>query len=182
MKKIFRMVLLMKKFWKTLISCLLVVMTALSICACKPKPVFDIDDAKEALEDADYYVRVDDKLTAESCEYGEAIDERLTAYSEDGEDYIIMTLFETTGMAKKYYNYLVDEMDREVETIKSEIKMLEYYLKKFGDDMSSDEYDEIEDEIKEMKKELEEYKEEWCIGRRGKLVWVGNIDAIKDTK
>ncbi|MBE5739792.1 MAG: hypothetical protein E7349_02925 [Clostridiales bacterium] len=171
----------MKKFWKTLLSCLLMIISTLSICCCAPKPALDIDDAKDALEDADYDVEFITNPDTDEVEFAESIDKYLTAEGENDE-YICMILFDSATMAKKYYNTLLYSVESEIKQMEANIKACEYYLKKYDEKIKSDERDEIEDWIKEDKKDIEKYEEEYCIGRSGKLVWYGSIDAIKDTK
>lgn len=172
----------MKKFWKTLLSCILVIITTLSmLCSCTPKPVFDIDAAKDALEDAGYDVEFVSNPDDSDMDFAEAIKKRLEAYGENDE-YICMILFDSATMAKKIYDTIIFEMDSAIKQLKAEIKAYEYYLKKYKNKIKSDERDDLEDKIKEARKEMEKYKEEYCIGRSGKLVWYGSIDAIKDTK
>ena len=62
------------------------------------------------------------------------------------------------------------------------IESLEHQLKKYEDDLDSDEINEIEDEIKELNKALEKVEDEYVIGRSGKTVWAGTKDAIEDSK
>jgi hypothetical protein len=56
-------------------------------------------------------------------------------------------------------------------------------LKKYEDDMSSAEIDDLEDEIKDIEDEIEDLEDaSKYFGRSGKIVWVGTKGAIKDAK
>ncbi len=171
----------MKKTFLKLIALAVLLCTVFSITSCglfTAKPELDLKDAAKALEDEDYSVyHYDDE---DDLSVGVA--ERLSARSDDGDDYLYITVYETTKMAKLAYEELELENEAEIEYIKLEIKTLEYTLKKFEKDLTSDEIDEIEDEIKELEKYLEEMKDEYCFGRKGKAVWEGTKDAIKDSK
>ena len=73
-------------------------------------------------------------------------------------------------------------MDYKIDSLELEIKSVKHILAKYEKDLKSDEIKGYEDDLKDLEKELEEYKEEYVIGRSGKYVWYGTVDAIKDSK
>ena len=173
----------MKKLWKTLLSCLLMIVAVLSICCCSSKENLNIDKAKNSLEKANYDVEFISNPDPYDIDisFTNAIDKYLFAEGIHGEE-ICMILFDSEGMAKKYYKTLSLEIEYEISSIKADIKAYEYYLKHYKNKIKSDERNDIEDYINESRKELEDFKEEYAFGRSGKLVWFGNVDAINDAK
>lgn len=168
----------MKKILISLLMALMLCSLAVFGVACStnlgPKPELDIDDAQEALEDEDYYVKIYE-------EEGEPeFESRL--YAVKGDDYIeiywcndkqtAMILFDTTKKA----------LETRIGQIELQMKMIENKLDKYEDDLDSDEIDDLEDELKELKKELKDYKEDYAYGIDGKVVWYGTADAVKDSK
>lgn len=155
---------------KKILSLLLVLVTMLAVCtslvACGgPKPNLDFDSAKQNLAENGYRAHVED-----GEEYGgylgEAIEQRLFAYDED-DNYIYIYEFKDSKAAKLYYEYIKEGSDAEYEFYKR-------YLKKYGDDLTREEREELEDYIKEL--------EDWVVGRSGKYVWYGTKDAVNATK
>ncbi len=162
----------MKKTIKALIALMLVFCTIFTLTSCSV-PEFDLENAKENLEDEDYYVSY-----REDYEIG--ISEYLYASSDD--DMLRVFICETRKMAKLIYQELKLSMESEMESLKLEIKSVKHILNKFEDEMSDDEIDEYEDRLDELEEQLELYKKEYVIGKRGKTVWAGTKDAIKDSK
>lgn len=156
---------------KKLLSLLLVLVTMLAICtslvACGgAKPNLDFDSAKQNLAENGYSAYVED---AKGGYFGEAIEQRLIAHDED-DDYIYIYEFKDEKAAKLYYN------DAKIYYGKNsaEYKFYKHYLKKYGDDMTSDERKDVADYIEEL--------ENYVVGRSGKYVWYGTKDAVNATK
>lgn len=168
----------MKKTLKALLALTLALACVLTLVACA-KPKLNLEKAKDNLEDNDYYVSYE--TARKNLEPG--MEEMLSAYGEDG-DYVVIVKFSTKKLAKLQYKIIKTEINNDIEETKLEIKALEYTLKKFGDDLSADEEDDIKDDIKDLKDELEELEESLkYIGRSGKYVWYASSkDAIKATK
>lgn len=168
----------MKKLLAALLVLTMLVCT-LALTSCGAKPELDLDDAKDALEDAKYTVMVeDDKDNLDMP----GLVEMLSARDEDGENYLYIYVFDNTKTAKLFYEQMKLQYDAEVEITELEIKYYEHVLDKYEDDLESDEIDEYKDEIKELKKDLEETKDEHCYGRSGKTVWVGTKKAVEASK
>ncbi len=165
----------MKKLLVVLLALTMLVGT-LALTSCGARPELDLDDAEDALEDADYYVDVDDDFDDPS------IDEKLTAYSDDHDDYITITVYKDTKTAKLQYEKLKYESKVEKEYLEMQIEYYEHILDEYEDDLDSDDIDDLEDELKAIKKQLKNFDEENCIGRSGKTVWYGTKKAIEDTK
>ena len=158
---------------KKILSLLLVLVTMLAVCsslvACGgAKPNLDFDSAKQNLEENGYSAHVED-----GEEYGgyrgAATEQRLFAYDKD-DNYIYIYEFKDEKAAKLYYN------DAKIYYGKNsaEYKFYKYYLKKYGDDMTSDERKDVADYIEEL--------ENYVVGRSGKYVWYGTKDAVNATK
>ena len=161
-----------------ILALLLIVATAFAITSCSAKPELDFDDAKKNLKGNDYTVTVVD----DEDELDIGVVERLSARSEDGDDYVYIIRYEKTKMAKLAYEAMKLQYDAEIESIELEIKQIEYILDKYDRDLTSDEIDEYEDKIKELEDELEEMTEENAFGIKGKVVWMGTVGAIEDSK
>ena len=164
----------MKKLLAVLLVAAMLVSSVFVLSSCGKKPRLDLEKAKDALEDNDYYVSYSEKLDDAGLE------ERLSAYKDDHSLYIVKC--EKASTAKLYYQMLKLEMDAKIESIEMEIKFTKHMLSKYEGDMTSSEIDELEDELKELEKELEEYKEDYVIGKSGKYVWYGDAKAIEDSK
>ncbi len=143
------------------------------------KPEFDLELAKENLEDRDYYVSyhvIDDYYS------NNGIKENLVATNPKTGGEIEIYLYENEKIAKLSLEVIKFEFEQEKEYCELEIKFLEEYLKVYKNKLSSSEIDEIEDEIKELKLEIEEEFDQYTFGRRGKIVWIGNEKGINATK
>ena len=163
---------------KAILIALLILSMVFGFVSCAAKPELDISDAKKNLKREDYVVEAEDD--DDNLEVG--VVEELVAYSEDGEDYIVIIQYDSIKLAKMNYKLLKQEFDSQIKALKLEIKQIEYVLKKYDKELDSDEIDEYKDEIKELKNEIEEMQEEGAFGRSGKTVWVGTSNAIKDSK
>ena len=176
----------MKKILTGLLALVMLMSSVFVLSSCSAeKPELDLDDAKKALEEAEYDVTYDEK-------YDEpGIVARLYARKGIGEesewggydDYYRVYIYECekSSTASLLYKQQKKELEMEIEYYKMEIKYLEHILDKYEDDMDSEEINECKDEIKEMKKELEEL-EDYVVGKSGKYVWYGDAKAIKATK
>lgn len=168
----------MKKMTVKFLALALVLASLFSLASCSlfaKKPNRDLEDAADILEDAKYdvsYIDDEDDLSIGYVEY-------LHASKKD--DYIRVIVFADAKLANLYYESLKMDKEFERDELKLEIKSLEHMLKKYEDDMDSDEVDNYEDELKEAKKELDEL-DEVVIGKSGKTVWKGTKKAIEDSK
>lgn len=180
----------MKKLWAKLLSGVLAVMCLFAVAGCS-SPKLNFDKAEDNLKDEDYEVICTDEeeKMGSALRYidlpsqaAPAVEEVLAAYSEDGDDMLIIIKFEKTKAAKMVYKHLRAEMRYEIQSAKDQIEMYEWFVKKYDDDLSSQEIDYMEDAIKDMKDELKDMKKETSLGRSGKYVWIGTKDAVKDSK
>ncbi len=167
----------MSKFFKISVAVLLLICSLLSFCSCASRPLLDLKEAAENLEDEGYVVTYNDD--AEDSDPSEQ--EYLYAYG-DSDDRLVITVFTHSRMATLRYESLKMSYENNIDSIKLQIETLKYEIKKYGDDLDDDELDELEDELDELEDELEYYKEDYCIGKSGKTVWYGTKDAIKDSK
>ena len=164
----------MKKFLTLMLAVLMLVSSVVVLSSCGAKPKLNLEKAEEALKDNDYMVSYSDDID----EAG--IEESLSAYKKD--DSLMIVKFAKSSTAKLYYQQMKMELDYQLESIKLEIKTTKHLLAKYEKDMKSDEIKGLEDELKDLEKELEEFEETYVIGRSGKCVWYGTVDAIKDSK
>ena len=164
----------MKRFLLIFLACLMALSCMIAFSSCATKPEKDLEDAAENLEDEDYIVSYEDDVDDVGYE------EKLYARN-DKDDTLTVIVFSDTKLAGMYYDEMKAQLKYQEETIKRQIKALEHTLKKYDDDMDSDEVDEMEDEVKDLKKQLKKF-DEMVIGKSGKTVWMGTKDAIKDSK
>ena len=164
----------MKKLLTGLLALLMLLSSVFVLSSCAKKPDLDLEDAKDALEDADYIVYYEDDSDTTSIE--EMLSARKDEYS------LTIIKFEKSSTAKLAYQELKMEHEYEIEALKLEIKSTKHMLSKYEKDLSSAEIDSYEDDIKEMEKELEELQKETVIGRSGKYVWTGDLKAVEATK
>ena len=168
----------MKNTFKRILALVLVIACVVPFVACA-KPKLNVEKAKENLEAADYLVYVNDDL---DMPY---IEEMLTASKGTGDERTEITIvkFADAKSAKLYYQGLKLEIEQDIESAKLELKTYKRIITKYGDDLDSDEVDDLKDEIKELEEKIEELKEDLKeIGRSGKYVWVGDKEAVKATK
>ena len=164
----------MKRFLTLALAVLMLVSSLVVLSSCAAKPKLNLEKAEEALKDEDYYVSFSDDVDETSIEqYLRAI--------KDG-DSLVVIKFEKASTAKLAYQEKKLEMDYKIDSLELEIKSVKHILAKYEKDLKSDEIKGYEDDLKDLEKELEEYKEEYVIGRSGKYVWYGTVDAIKDSK
>ncbi|MBR3864020.1 MAG: hypothetical protein IKJ19_02745 [Clostridia bacterium] len=174
----------MKKLFALLFTTIMLLTCVFAMNGCSlfaNKPEFDLELAKENLEDRDYYVSyhvIDDYYSYDN----KGMKESLYAYNEETDGTIEIVVFENEKIAKLFLEVIKLEFEQEKEYCELEIKFLEEYLKVYKNKLSSSEIDEIEDEIKELKLEIEEEFGQYIFGRRGKIVWFGNEKGINATK
>ena len=149
-------------------------------------PELDLEEAKENLEDNDYYVHL---ITTEEYEYAFTgnsanIEQMLEAYSndDDEDDVLVITEFKDSKSALLALRLYKIERDSEIKTLKAEIKSIEHLLEEYEDDMDDNYVEKLEDDIKELKKELRKLQDDYVYGIDGNYVWYGTIDAVEDTK
>ena len=171
----------MKCIYKRLLAAILLMNLLASLCSCSllaPKPETDLEDAKAALESAGYTVYIWDYEDSEDVQDKGKVRE-LIAYSAGYEDYINIICYEemaTAKVAKKLWN---KNLDAEVKYYKAERSYHEHILDKYGDKMTSEEYNRIRSYIEEDEARADNAV---IVGRSGKIVWSGTKNAIKDTQ
>ena len=166
----------MKKIFKSAVAVLLIISCLLTLVACAT-PKKDIDKAADNLRDSGY------KVTFTSSDEADAgIEAKLVAY-KDGSMCLQFIEFESTKLAKLYYQALRMAIQDQIQENKLSIKAMKHMINKFKDDLSSDEISSYKQMILDLKAENKELREQLnCTGRSGKYVWQGEKDAIKATK
>ena len=167
----------MKKLLSILVTVVMLCGLSMTICSCGTNsPELNLEKARKNLKDNGYYVELEESnfSDVDTPWGGYAIEKVLYAEEEEGDNWIQIIEFKTEKIAK---------MAMEADPISAgvyekEIKLMEYILEKYGDEMKSDERDELRDEIKEYEELLEEEQ----VYRKGKYVWYGTKLAIEDTK
>ena len=171
----------MKKLLGKILVILLVVATVTAFSACSksvgapsagPKPELDLKKAEDNLEDNGY--EIEDLDLDSAMDY--AIEKGISAYDER-DNYIILIECKSTKAAEKLYDYLIN-YEFEINYINATIAWYEFLLEEYGDDMYSEEREELEDEIKANKDDIKDA----AYGHSGKYIWFGNEDAVEDTK
>jgi hypothetical protein len=169
----------MKKILKSIVAVLVIVSSLLMLASCSPKK--DFYKAEENLKNDGYSVTV--IRSDDDNEHG--IETKLTASkSESSETFeIVMIEFESTKLAKLYYQSLRMQIQNQIEENKLAIKAMKHMVNKFKDDLSTGEIDEYKNAIEDLKEENKELREQLrCTGRSGKIVWYGDPEAIAATK
>ena len=170
----------MKKILTMMLALAMLLGCVASFASCglfNPKPKLNLEKAADALEDEDYMVSYSDEVEDDTP----YIKERL--YAVNGDDSITMIKFADAKSAKLYYKEVKLANKQEIEEYELRLKFMKNILKKYEDDMSSAEIDDLEDEIKDIEDEIEDLEEaSKYFGRSGKIVWVGTKGAIKDAK
>ena len=172
----------MKKILTGLLALVMLMSSVIVLSSCAKKPELDLEDAKKALEEAEYSVNyVEDSGEPGVVAYLSA---RKQIESDDEWDYYTVYIVECekSSTASLLYKNMKMEYDQQIESLKMEIKVNKHMLKTYEKDMKSDEIKELEDDIKDLEKELEEYKKDYVIGKSGKYVWYGDAKAIEATK
>ena len=158
---------------KKILSLLLVLVTMLAVCtslvACGgAKPNLNLSRAEANLKENGYHVDIEDGEEYSGYR-GAAIERTLYAYDEDDNEIYIYE-FKDAKAARLYYNNMKSAYGKG----SAYHKWYKRYLKKYGDDLTREEREDVEDWI-------EEIEEEVC-GRSGKYVWFGTKDAVNATK
>lgn len=166
----------MKKILKSIVAILLIISSIFTLVSCA-RPKKDIDEAADNLRDSGYKVTF-----TSSDETDVGIETKLVAY-KDGSMCLQLVEFESTKLAKLYYQALRMAIQNEIQENKLSIKAMKHMINKFKDDLSSDEISSYKQMIVDLKEENKELREQLnCTGRSGKYVWQGDLEAIKATK
>lgn len=170
----------MKKILAALLALMMVVACVATLASCVKAVPADYEDAKEALEDADYQVmgfddeeELDPGMKACIRAYKASEDEE-----EDGESLYIF-YFENSDMAKVFYKQYKMNLEQSIAEAEVEIEYYELLLEKYADDLEDEEKEELEEELEEAKEELENVKENYVVGRKGTTVWYGTKAAAE---
>ena len=168
----------MKKILAALLALMMVVACVATLASCGEAVPADYEDAKKALEDAEYEVMASDDedemqagIKAVIRAYKESEDE-----DEDGE-YIYVYYFENDDMAKLFYKQYKQNLEQTIADAELEIEYYELILEKYADDLEDEEKEEYEEELEDAKEELEKVKENYVVGRKGTTVWYGTKAA-----
>lgn len=168
----------MKKIISSFVAFIMIIGLVLSVSSCVAIPKLDLKQAERALKEENYYVSyIDD---AEDLDAGEL--ERFSASSRDEKDYLYVTRYETIKLAKLNYEVIKLERQSNIDSIKKEIKVIEYTLKKFDKELSRTEYNDLSDDLENLYDALDTLQKDLSIGINGKYVWIGTKNAIKDSK
>lgn len=166
----------MKKILKSIVAILLIISSIFTLVSCA-RPKKDIDEAADNLRDSGYKVTF-----TSSDETDVGIETKLVAY-KDGSMCLQLVEFESTKLAKLYYQALKMAIQDKIQENKLSIKAMKHMINKFKDDLSSDEISSYKQMIVDLKAENKELREQLnCTGRSGKYVWQGDLEAIKATK
>ena len=182
----------MKRLFAAFLAVTMLVLSVFTLASCG-KPELDFDDAKDALEDAGYYVSIE-RGTDETGDV--TIDRTLQASKSESDDFLYIVVYNDVKSAKISYEALKLEMEEdlaeaeaEIEMYELQIKALKTKLRKYDDELKSDEIKALEkqietyeDKIKDLKEDIKESKNELVFGRSGKYVWYGDAKAIEDSK
>lgn len=169
----------MKKILKSIVAILLIISSIFTLVSCA-RPKKDIDEAADNLRDNGYTVTF-----YSSDENGAGIADKISAYKTtyDGTLRLQLVEFESTKLAKLYYQALRIAIQEKIKENKLSIKAMKHMINKFKDDLSSDEISSYKQMIVDLKAENKELREQLnCTGRSGKYVWQGDLEAIKATK
>ena len=164
----------MKKILAALLALMMVVACVATLASCGKAVPADYEDAKEALEDADYQVMGTDEEDYLSTGMKAQISARdVTEDKDDREAFIYIYYFENEDMAKFQEKFYKMNLEQNIEEAKLTIEYYEMMLEKYADDLEDEEKEEIEEELEEMQEELEAYKNDYVVGRKGTTVWYG---------
>ena len=176
----------MKKFITAIICVLIAIICALPMVGCSDvKPETDLAVAKANLEEAGYEVMhkvvtdLDDLVEFAGVKeviYGDKFDEDGNIISNIG-----IYVFEDEKLAKTYLKEYEVCYEKLVISDKSVVEFYDMFLEKYKDDMSPAKKAELEEERAEYNHYISLY-ENAIVGRSGKIVWAGDIDAINATK
>lgn len=174
----------MKKILTGLLAVVLLFGGVLALSSCGAKPELDFDAVKTALEAKEYVVVI--VSDADHLEVNE--EKTISASKMEGEGDSAKMLFfrAVTYKDTKSAKYAAEEaqmqFDMMLDGLKLEIKSIQHMIDTYGNDMDSDDVDELKEDLKDAEEELAEY-EAYCFGRSGKTVWMAtNEDVVKATK
>lgn len=171
----------MRKIFSALLALVMLMGAVFMLASCGAKPELDLETAEKNLTDKEYTV----KYAKDEDDKDPEIVAKLTASKVNGEDdtdYITITEYTDTAMAKLAYEEMKASYEYYIDNYEREIKYMEKYLKLYEDALDSDEVDEMKEEIKDLEKELEQMKEDSVFGRSGKFVWSGTKAALDASK
>lgn len=137
------------------------------------RPELDLRKAKKALEGADYHVSMDEDLE---------VGVKKTLSASNGDDNLMIVVFENSTLAEKAYDYLTLTMKHEIEEAKMQLSLSEYMVKNYSEELTSSKLDSYKERIKNLKKKIEEYENDVIYGHSGNIVWKGTMNAAKDSK
>jgi hypothetical protein len=154
-----------------------------------PAPEFYFVDAKKNLSDEGYEVKVTDDFNSDyglvATLYAYADDDRDydNSYDRDYDDSLIILEFADKELARLAFECVKASVDGSYNYNKDTLEINKYLKENHKRDFTSTEYDELKDQIRELEYSIEEIEEdERVIGRDGVFVWVGTLDAIRDSK
>ncbi len=164
----------MKKILAALLALMMVVASVATLASCGKAVPADYEDAKEALEDAEYVVMATDEEDYLSTGMKAQISARdVTEDKDDREAFIYIYYFENDDMAKLYEKQAKQNLEQMIDDAELDIEFYELMLEKYADDLEEEEKEEFEEELEEAKEELEAYKNDYVVGRKGTTVWYG---------
>ena len=175
----------MKKILAALLALMMVVACVATLASCGKAVPADYEDAKKALEDAEYMVSGYDKDAEVKSRPG--VEAYISAYKaiegegDEDDTYVGVYVFycENSDMAKIIYKEYKLQLEQYVEELELDIEKYELILEKYADDFTDEQKEDYEDKLEDMKKELETYKDDYVVGKKGTIVWYGNKEAVE---
>ena len=187
MKKLFRLLFLV------IMTCMII---GSSISCGGVVPCLDLDVVEEMWEEyveeedvhdllginSDFTVYVN-RYNGEDSLYPFIVDEVAIEYlgfDLDADEFLVMdtaaVIYECDSVktAKMYYEYHTNY----ILGVEEEISYIKRLLKKYSDEMNSDEEESLEEQLEN----LEDRKENNIIGRKGKYIWAGHKEMLEYTK
>ena len=168
----------MKKIICGFITLVITVTLILSLSSCVGIPELDFRMAEISLDRTNY--SVDYETDVDDLEAGYLSAFYAEKYSTG--DYLVMVEFETTKLAKLYYQSIKMENEAAINSKKQEIKIIEYKLNKFDKELTRDERNDLNDDLRELYNDLADLEDGYSYGINGKIVWYGTTRAIEDSK
>lgn len=166
---------------KKILAILLIAVMMFSMTSCfgKPgKPELDLTYAKKNLKALDYIVGIEDD--DDFLEPG--VIEELEADSEDGSESLYIVTYKNTKYAKIMYKMLKQENEATIKSLKLEIKQLKYVLRKYAKTLDSYTVETLNEELEDLRRELDERQDNYVFGRKGRFVWYGTPEAVRNSK
>ena len=172
----------MKKILAALLALMMVVACVATLASCGKAVPADYEDAKKALEDAEYQVMASDEEEYQKP----GVKAYIRAYKavdpedEDSDiDSVYIYYCENADMAKQLYKKFNLQLEQAIDTMELEIAEAELILEKYADDLEDEAKTELEEELEEMKEELDSYKNDYVVGKKGTTVWYGTKAAAE---